>query len=91
VIFLNLLRNKTDYLYPCTYLSASLFHLQTARPISTNFCTDLCNSLGKVLNTSLTLPTQPSDPGVPQIPKPKQITREKNFLYKKCIEFFPVG
>jgi len=35
------------------------------------------------------LPTQPPDPGVPQTPKPKQITGEKTFLHKKCIKFFP--
>jgi len=69
----------------CTYLptdvSMSLFHAQTARPISTKFCTDLHTDAGKVLITSMTPPT----PRVPQSPKPKQISGEKTFLYKKCI------
>jgi len=30
------------------------------------------------------LPTQPPDLGVPQTPKPKQITGEKTLLDKKC-------
>jgi len=34
----------------------------------------------------MTLPTKPPDPEVPQTPKPKQITGEKTFLYKKCPE-----
>jgi len=33
--------------------------------------------------------TWPPDPGVPQAPKPNQITVEKTLLYKKCIKFFP--
>jgi len=39
--------------------------------------------LGKVLNTSMTLPTRYPDPRVPQTPKPIQITGEKTLLYKK--------
>jgi len=38
------------------------------------FCTDLHTHSGKVLNTILTPPTWPPDPGIPQTPKPKQIT-----------------
>jgi len=53
------------------------FHAQTAGPISTKFCTDLPNSSGKVLNTSMTPQTQPLDPGVAQTLKPKWVTREK--------------
>jgi len=33
--------------------------------------------MGKVLNTSMTLPIQPPDPVVPPAPKPKQIPEEK--------------
>jgi len=36
---------KTD----CLYVPMSLFHTQTARPISSKFCTDLHTDLGKVL------------------------------------------
>jgi len=32
----------------------SLFHMRTARPISTKFCTELQTDLGQVLNTSMT-------------------------------------
>jgi len=60
----------------------------TARQISTKFCTDFLINLGKVLKTSMTPPTQPTDPGVTQAPKPKQITGEKTLPYKKCIKFF---
>jgi len=74
------------------YLPVSLFHVQTAVPIYTKFCTDLHT------NSSLTLPTQPPDPGVPQALEPKQITEEKTLLYKKCpdgwlnlIKFFPAS
>jgi len=59
------------------YLPMSLFHLGTARPISTKFCTDLPANSGKVLNTSMTPPTQPLDPGVPQTSKPKWVRGEK--------------
>jgi len=58
----------------------SPFHSQTAGPISTKFCTDLPTNLGKVLYTTMALPTRPPDPG----PKPKQITGEKTLLKKKC-------
>jgi len=57
-------------LCPCTYLPVSLFYTQTAKPISTKFCTDLHTNSGKVPNTSLTPPTWTPDPGVPQNPKP---------------------
>jgi len=70
------------------YVPVSLFHVQTARPISTKFCTDFHIDPGKVLITSVTPSTWLSDPGVPQTPKPKQITGEKTLLYKKCIKFF---
>jgi len=73
---------KSDCLYLCP---------RTAGPISTKFCTDLPTNSGKVLNTSMTLPTQPPDPGVPQTPKPQQITGEKTLPYKKCIKFFPLS
>jgi len=53
----------------CTCVAMSPFHTRTVRPISTKFCTDPANS-GKVLNTSMTLPTQPLDLGVPQTLKP---------------------
>jgi len=62
----------------------SLFHKQTVIPISTKFCTGLHTKSGKVLNTSQTLPNRTPDPGIPQTPKPKQITKEKTLLYKKC-------
>jgi len=53
--------------------------MQTARLISTKFCTDLSTNSWKVLNTTITPPTQPPDPGVPQTPKPKQTTGEKKY------------
>jgi len=56
---------KTD----CNYVPMSLFHARTARPISTKFCTDLPTNPGMVLSTSMTPPTLPLDPGVPQTPK----------------------
>jgi len=72
------------------------FHARTARPISTKFCTDLPTNSGKVLNTSMTTPTQPVDPSVPQTLKPKWVTGEKTLCNIKCpdgwpklIEFFP--
>jgi len=40
--------------------------------------------LAKVLNTSMTQPTQPPDPRAPQTLKPKPTTGEKTLLYKKC-------
>jgi len=78
------------------YLPMYPFHARTARPISTKFCTDLPNNSGKVLNTSMTLPTQPLDPGVPQTLKPKWVMGEKTLCSVKCpdgwhklIKFFP--
>jgi len=74
----------------------SPFHARTARPISTKFCTDLPTNSGKVLNTTMTPPTRPPDPGVPQTPKPKWVTGEKTLCNVKCpdglrklIKFFP--
>jgi len=46
------------------------FHARTAQPISTKFCTDLTANSGKVLGTSITPPTRPLDPRVPQTQKP---------------------
>jgi len=54
----------------CTYVTMYPFHARTAGPIYTKFFTDLPANLGKVLNTSMTLPTRPLDPGVPQTLKP---------------------
>jgi len=34
----------------------------------------------------MTAPTRTPDPGIPQTPKPKQITGEKTLLYKKCAD-----
>jgi len=62
----------------------SPFRAQTARPISTKFCTDLPTNSGKVLNASMTPPTQPLDPRVPQTPKPKRVTGEKTLCNVKC-------
>jgi len=67
------------------YVSVSLFHARTTLPASTKFCTDLHTHSGKVLKTSMTLPTQPSDPGLPQTPKPKQITGEKTLCNVKYL------
>jgi len=59
----------------CTYvIPLSPFHARTAGQISAKFCTDLTTNSGKVLNTSMTPPTLPLDPGVPQILKPKWVT-----------------
>jgi len=60
------------------YLPMSLFHARTAGPISTKFCTDLPTNPGMVLSTSMTAPTWPPDPRVPQTPK-LQKTRSSNF------------
>jgi len=60
---------KTDCLY--------LFQVLTAVPISIKFCTDLHTNSVKVLNTTMTPTAQLPDPGVPQTPKPDQITGEK--------------
>jgi len=60
------------------------FHARTAGPISTKFCTDLHTNSGKVLSTCMTPPTRPPDPGVPQTPKPQQVTGEKTLCNKKC-------
>jgi len=79
---------ETVCTYLCTYMS--LFHMQTARPTYTKFCTDLHTNSGRFLTqvwpcrpNSLTLPTQFPDPVVPQASKPKQITEEKNFAFQK--------
>jgi len=47
-----------------------------------NFEQAIHTNSGRVLNESWTLQTQPPDPRVPQVPKPKQITGEKTLLYK---------
>jgi len=60
----------------CTYVPISLFHVQTAGPISTNFYIDLHNNTGKVLNTSLTLP------GYPKLQNPNR-SLEKNLCNTK--------
>jgi len=65
----------------------SLFHNQTPGTISTKFYTDFHTNTGKVLNTSLTWPTQPPDPWVPQTSKPIQITGEKTLLQKNALNF----
>jgi len=73
----------------------SPFHTRTARPISTKFCTDLSTNSGKVLNTSMTPPTQPLNPRVPKTLKPKRVTGEKTLCnitcpdgWRKLIKFF---
>jgi len=53
------------YIKHAVLISMSLFHEQTAIPISTKFFSDLHTNSGKVLNTRMTLPTQPPDPGTP--------------------------
>jgi len=62
--------------------------------ISTKICADFPTNSGKVLNTSMTLPTRPLTPGYPKLQN--LITGEKTLLYKKCpdgwlnlIKFFP--
>jgi len=73
------------------YQPMSPFHART-----TKFCTDLPANSWKVLNTSMTPPTQPLDPRVPQTLKPKWVTGEKTLCNLKCpdgwrklIKFFP--
>jgi len=68
----------------CTYIPVSLFHGRTAGPISTKFCTDLHTNSMKVINTSMTPPTQTPDHRVSQTPKPKQIVGEKTLFNVKC-------
>jgi len=74
----------------------SPFYARTFRPISTKFCTDLPTNSGKVLNISMTPPTQLLDPRVPQTLKPKWVKGEKTLCNVKCpdglsklIKFFP--
>jgi len=74
LVFINLFHKK-DCLY---------FRVQTARPISANFCTDLHTNSGKVLTTSMILPSHPPNLGVPQTPKPKQVTGEKSLCNANC-------
>jgi len=68
----------------------SLFHLRTAEPISTKFCKDLHTRSGKILFITMTLPTQPPGPRVPQAPKPKRAAPGLGWLvflindYKVC-------
>jgi len=73
----------------CTYVPMSLFHAQTAKPISTKFCSDLPTNSGKVLNTSMTPLTLPLDPRLPQTPKPKWVTGEKTLCNGKCSDGYP--
>jgi len=61
------------------YVPASLFHNRTARPISTKYCSNLPTNSRKVLNTSMTPPSQPHDPRVPQALKPKTDHSRKKF------------
>jgi len=76
-------------LFVTKYLIVSLFHMRAAVPISTKFCTYLYTNSGKVLHTSMTLPTRPPNPGLPKTPKLLEITGEKTLLNKKCMKFFP--
>jgi len=76
---LNLIyKYKTD----CLYVPMSLFHVPTAGPTSTKFCTDLH------INSGVGVSFYKYNPVVPKTPKPKLITGEKTLLYKKCIKFF---
>jgi len=78
------------YIYKCeTVWPMSPFHARAARSISTKFCTNLPTSSGKVLNTSITSPIQPLDPGVPQTPKPKWVTGEKTLWNIKFPDGYP--
>jgi len=54
---------QTVCTYLCIYVPVSLFHVRTARPISTKFSRSLHTNSGKVLNTSMTPPNKP--PGTP--------------------------
>jgi len=72
----------------CMYLHPS-FTRKPPDQSPPNFALTSTPTWGKVLNTSMTLLTQPPIPGVPHTPKPKQITGEKTLLYKICIKFFP--
>jgi len=72
----------------CTYVLMSPFHARNARPISTKFCTDLPTNSWKVLNTSMTPPTRPLDPRVPETPKSKWVTGEKTLCYGQCPDGF---
>jgi len=73
----------------CTYLCMSLFHMRTARPISTKFCTYLQTNSVKVLNTSMTPPTWPPDPMVSQFSKLSQVTGEKTLCDIECSDGYP--
>jgi len=61
------------------YLPVSLFHAQTARPISTKFYAGHPTNSAKFHNTTMTLPTQLHDPGVTQTPDHGR----KNFALQK--------
>jgi len=60
--------------------------MQTARPISTKFCADLHTNARKVLNTSMTRPTQTPDP---KLQNQNRIAEKKLCFTKKHIQFFP--
>jgi len=67
-----------------TYVPMSLFHARTAGPISTKLCTHLHTNLGKDLNTSMNLQTQPPDPKLQNLNR----SLEKNFaLQKNALNF----
>jgi len=85
---------KSDFFYILSkykrvFVAMFPFHVWTAGPISTKFCTDLPTNSGKVLNTSITLPTRPLDPRVPQTPKPKWVIGEKTLCNVKCPDGYP--
>jgi len=66
----------------------SPFHARTAGPISAKFCTDLPTNSRKLLNTSMTPPTQPLDPGVLQNPNG---SRERKLCVTQNVEMGDVS
>jgi len=78
---------RSDCLYWCTYMYP--FHAQTARPISTKFCTDLPANSGKVLNTSVTPPTWP--PGPQGTPNSKTWSLEKKLCFTQNVQMGDVS
>jgi len=80
-----MLLDESMFYFPkadCLYVPMSLFCSQTARQTSTKFCTDLHTNSGKIPYTSMTLPTRPPDPRVPQTSKLLPISGEKPLPYK---------
>jgi len=75
-------------LYLCTYLCPS-FTRKLPDAVSTKFHTYFPTNTAKVLNTSVTPPTRPTDSGATQTLKHKHFAGEKLCFAQKWIKFSP--